>query len=57
MRHSIGRGWRRSLAGGYPDELLQLLRYFADVPDAAALVVKAGLIVAAVYIQQSADRT
>lgn len=37
MRHSIGRGWRRSLADGYPDALLQLLRYFYDVPDAAAL--------------------
>ena len=33
MRHSIGRSWRRSLAGGYPDALLGLLRSFWDVPD------------------------
>ena len=33
MRHSIGRSWRRSLAGGYPDALLSLLRSFRDVPD------------------------
>jgi hypothetical protein len=33
MRHSIGRSWRRSLAGGYPDALLGLLRSFRDVPD------------------------
>ena len=32
MRHSIGRSWRRSLAGGYPDALLSLLRSFRDVP-------------------------
>ncbi len=40
--------------------VIQLVRYTLlanGVPDAAALVVKAGLIVAAVYIQQSADRT
>ncbi len=39
--------------------VIQLVRYTLlanGVPDAAALVVKAGLIVAAVYIQQRADR-
>ena len=39
--------------------VIQLVRYTLlanGVPDAAALVVKAGLIVAAVFIQQRADR-
>jgi ribose/xylose/arabinose/galactoside ABC-type transport system permease subunit len=39
--------------------VIQLVRYTLlanGVPDAAALVVKAGLIIAAVYIQQRADR-
>lgn len=40
--------------------VIQLVRYTLlanGVPDAAALVVKAGLIVTAVYIQQRADRS
>ena len=39
--------------------VIQLVRYTLlanGVPDAAALVVKAGLIVLAVFIQQRADR-
>ena len=40
--------------------VIQLVRYTLlanGVPDAAALVVKAGLIVVAVYVQQRADRS
>ena len=46
MRHSIGRSWRRSRAGAYPVELLQLLRYFYDAPDAGAMFSLHNLCVA-----------
>jgi ribose transport system permease protein len=54
-------GGRASIFGTLLGALvIQLVRYTLlanGVPDAAALVVKAALIIAAVYIQQRADRT
>src|ERR687889_2294320 len=54
-------GGRATIVGTVLGALvIQLVRYTLlanGVPDAAALVVKAGLIVIAVYIQQRADRS
>jgi ribose transport system permease protein len=53
-------GGRANIVGTLLGALvIQLVRYTLlanGVPDAAALVVKAGLIVLAVYVQQRADR-
>lgn len=58
---SLLTGGRANIVGTLIGALvIQLVRYTLlanGVPDAAALVVKAGLIILAVYVQQRADRT